>query len=130
MLKPACFALSVGALMFGFGGQVAQAGWSDAVSGLTLSTSSLVISIKKNKNHKDHDDNDDNDNHHYGKQKKKNDHGKSKKNNDDVGQSQGNGNGSSSGIKPVEVPSGTILLPYFECDLNSPGGCSQLKEKN
>ena len=38
--------------------------------------------------------------------------------------------GSSGGIKPVEeVPAGTILLPYFECDVNSPGGCSQFKEK-
>ena len=128
MLKPACFALSIGALMYGFGGQAAQAGWSDAVSGLTLSASSLVISVKKNKQHNDHDDDDDN--RHQGKHKKNKDHGKHKKNNDDVGQSQGNGNGSSGGIKPVEeVPSGTILLPYFECDLNSPGGCSQLKEK-
>lgn len=37
---------------------------------------------------------------------------------------------SSGGIKPVEeVPDATLLLPYFECDVNSPNGCSQLKEK-
>ena len=45
-------------------------------------------------------------------------------------QSGGGNKTGSGGIKPIdEKPAGTILLPYFECDLNSPGGCSQLKEK-
>ncbi len=45
-------------------------------------------------------------------------------------QSGGGNKTGSGGIKPIdEKPADTILLPYFECDLDSPGGCSQLKEK-
>ena len=58
MFKPACIALSIGALVYGFGGQAAQAGWSDAASDLKLGASSPVISVKKNKRNDDDDDED------------------------------------------------------------------------
>jgi hypothetical protein len=47
-----------------------------------------------------------------------------------AGQSAPTGSGgktdsSSGGIKPIEeVPPATLLLPYFECDVNQPGGCT------
>jgi hypothetical protein len=42
----------------------------------------------------------------------------------------GGGKTDSGGIKPVEeAPAGTLLLPYFECDLNAPGGCASQGQK-
>jgi hypothetical protein len=68
MLKQACIAAAIGALVFGFGGQPGQAGWSDAGSSLTAGASSALMSVKKNKNQ---DDDDDDDDHHNGKGNKK-----------------------------------------------------------
>ena len=59
MLKQACIAVAISALVLGFGGRPGQAGWGDAGSSLTLGASSPLISVKKNKNH----DDDDNDHH-------------------------------------------------------------------
>jgi len=94
MLKPACIALSISALVYGFGGQAALAGWSDAASGLTLSASSLVISVKKNKRN-DNDDNDDN-----GNKQNANNKGKHKKHDDDDNEHEANDKAPSTTTKP------------------------------
>jgi hypothetical protein len=118
MFKQACIAVAISAvtLVFGFGGRPGQAGWSDAGSGLAVGASSPLISVKKNKNH------DDDDGHHHGNHNKK-------KHTDDSAPGQsaptgGGGNTNSGGTKPDEPPAATLLLPYFECDVNKPGGCA------
>ena len=63
MLKQACIALAISALVLGFGGRPGQAGWGDAGSSLKLGASSPLISVKKNKKHDDGDD----DHHHKNK---------------------------------------------------------------
>ena len=93
MFKPACIALSISALVYGFGGQAALAGWSDAASGLALSASSLVISVKKNKRNDD-DDNDDNGN------KQNANKGKHKKHDDDDDEHEANDKAPSTTTKP------------------------------
>ena len=43
---------------------------------------------------------------------------------------QGGAGKTDSGIKTIdETPAGTLLLPYFECDVNAPGGCSSQGQK-
>ena len=96
MLKPACIALSISALVYGFGGQAALAGWSDAASGLTLSASSLVISVKKNKRNDD-DDNDDNDDNGNKQNANK---GKHKKHDDDDNEHEADDKAPSTTTKP------------------------------
>jgi hypothetical protein len=126
MVKKACIAVAVGAiaLILGLGGRPGQAGWSDAGSGLAVGASSPLISVKKNKKH----DDDDDDDHHHGKHHKKN-------HTDDgvTGQSAPTGGGGQTdtgGVKPIdEPPPATLLLPYFECDVNKPGGCATQNEK-
>jgi hypothetical protein len=100
MLKPACIALSITAFSYGFGGQVAQAGWSDAASGLTLGASSLVISVKKHKNDDD-DDDDDSGNKH-----KANNKGKHKKHDDKDHKANEQPTSGGGGKTPAESSSG------------------------
>ena len=98
MLKQACIAVAISALVFGFGARPGQAGWSDAGSSLTLGASTQLISVKKNKNH---DDDDDDDDHDHGKGNKK------KNSDDDAGlsectiQQSGGGGGCKGGFKRV-----------------------------
>ncbi|MCJ7598591.1 MAG: hypothetical protein MUO41_08185 [Methyloceanibacter sp.] len=73
MLKQACIAVAISALVLGFGGRPGQAGWGDAGSNLTLGASSPLVSVKKNKNHDD--DEEDNDDRHHGKGNKNGDDG-------------------------------------------------------
>jgi hypothetical protein len=143
MLKQACIALAVSTLVFCFGIRLVQAGWSGAGSSLTLSASSPLISIKKNKKH-----------HGEGLtectieqsgsgggckagfkrvcEKMKSgdkccgcvpDKGTS------AGQSAptgGGGNSSGGGIKPVEQPSDSLLLPYCDLTKDPPEGACEL----
>jgi hypothetical protein len=53
MFQRLYLALSICALAFVFGGQMTQAGWSDAGLTVMRETSSLVIAVKKNKHHDD-----------------------------------------------------------------------------
>jgi hypothetical protein len=123
MLKPAGIALSIGALIYGFGGQAAQGGWIDAGSGLSLGASSLVISVKKHKNNDDHDGKN-----HKSSNKGKHKHDDKQEAGEDSTASGGNSGSSSGGIKPIDdVPPATLLLPYFECDLSKQESCSSTK---
>lgn len=97
MLKQACIALAISALVLGFGGRPSQAGWSDADSSLTKGTFSPVILVKKNKNH---DDDDDDDNHH-GKGKKKNTDGDTSDLSECTIQGPNSGGGCKGGFKYV-----------------------------
>lgn len=163
MLKQACIAIAISALVLGFGGRLSQAGLSHAGSSLTKGAFSPVILVKKNKKHDDDDDDDD----HHGK-------GKKNKTNDDTselsectiqgansgggckngkwvcekmksgkkccgcvpdkskgtsaGQSAPSDGGSSSsgGIKPIETPADSLLLPYCE-EKNGQWVCTESK---
>ena len=115
MLKAASIALSIGAIIFGFGGQAAQGGWIDAGAGLSPGTS-LVISVKK---HKNNDDSDHDGKNHKSSNKGKHKHDDKQEAGEDSTASGDKSGGSSGGIKPIDdVPPATLLLPYFECDLS------------
>ena len=148
MLKRACVALAISALALGFEGQLVQAGWSDAGSNLASGASSPLISVKKNKKH-------DDDGAGLSEctiqqpgggggckagfkrvcEKMKSgdkccgcvpDKGTS------AGQSApagGGGNSSSGGIKPVEQPADSLLLPYCDQSKDPPEGPCELFEK-
>ncbi len=114
MHKQACVALSVGALIFYFGGQ-AQAGWGGSVaSSLTVGVSRPIVFVKRNKNA-------DDDNHHKAQNQKakrnKNKHDEddteeAKSNSGSSGNSSSGSSGnSSSGGSSGDVPAATLLLP-------------------
>ncbi len=123
MLQRVCLALLVCALALVFSGRLTYASWSGLGLTNSLDLSSLVISIKKHK----HNDNDDNGDNHKHKKKKDKDPSDDSASESDEGSkdSKTSGGNASSGSTTDDVPKGTLLLPYFECDLNKhPNGCS------
>lgn len=145
MLKRACVALAIGALVLGLGGRPGQAGWSEAGSSLTSGATSPLMSVKKKKKNED-------DGSGLSEctiqqpgggggcksgfkrvcEKMKSgdkccgcvpDKGTS------AGQSApagGGGNPSGGGIKPVEKSSDSLLLPYCDLSKDPPEGACEL----
>jgi hypothetical protein len=123
MLQRVCLVLSVYALASVFGGGLTYASWDGLGLTSARDATSLVISVKKHK-HNDDDDNGDNQKH---KKNKDNDRSDDSASESDEGpkDSKTSGGNASSGSTTDDVPKGTLLLPYFECDLDKhPNGCS------
>jgi hypothetical protein len=131
MLKPTCIALAVTALVFGFGELAAQAGWINAAPSLAGAKAgpSLVLQVKKKKK----DDEDDNGGSKQEKAKHKGKNKNNQDNNQETTESSplpgGGGKATTPSSSNSNSSSGTLLLPYFECDLTKSKSCPPPKQQ-
>jgi hypothetical protein len=144
------FALLFGVLFFASSAVVAEAGWlgaSQTAAKPIVDASRQVLYVKKKKHDEDDDDNH-NGNHHKVKNKNKNKNNKPESTESSSTSTQGSsststqgssgaGNQGSSSTSSASAPTGqaagtgskdgTLLLPYFEVDVNKPGAGLQPK---